>query len=62
MTITTISADDRLKLIGLLTLAADHRLALDAIERAACRITGDARNAGQLHQRRGVDGLKRAIG
>jgi len=36
-----MSYDDYLRLTGLLTLAADHRKALDAIERSACAITGD---------------------
>lgn len=40
MTKKTISQDDHLRLVGLLTLAADHRKALDAIERSACGITG----------------------
>lgn len=42
----TISYDDYLRLVGLLTLAADHRRVLRGIERAACGITGDADDAG----------------
>ena len=46
MTTKTISDDDYLRLVGLLTLAADHRKALRAIERAACQLTGDADDTG----------------
>lgn len=42
----TISYDDYLRLLGLLTLAADHRKEMDAILRSACAITGDEPNAG----------------
>jgi hypothetical protein len=42
----TISQDDYLRLLGLLTLAADHRKALEAIERSACAITSVAPEAG----------------
>lgn len=37
-----ISRDDYLRLVGLLTLAADHRKALDDINRSACALTGEA--------------------
>lgn len=33
--------DNYLRLIGLLTLAADHRKMMQALERSACAITGD---------------------
>ena len=36
----TMPYDDYLRLTGLLTLAADHRKILEAIERSACAITG----------------------
>jgi hypothetical protein len=42
--IKTITYDDYLRLIGLLTLAADHRRMLDAIEHSALRITGEEPN------------------
>lgn len=48
MTKKTISQDDYLRLLGLLTLAADHRRALEAIERSACGITGTDPDAGSL--------------
>jgi hypothetical protein len=38
----TLTYDDYLRLCGLLTLAADHRRMLQAIERSACAITGQA--------------------
>jgi hypothetical protein len=37
---TTITASERLQLIGLLTLAASHNQALRDIERAACGLVG----------------------
>ncbi len=37
----TISHDDYLKLVGLLTLAADHRKQIDAIEHAALALLGE---------------------
>lgn len=40
--VKTISQDDYLRLVGLLTLAADHRKALDDINRSACALTGEA--------------------
>lgn len=46
MTKTAISQDDYLRLVGLLTLAADHCRALRDIERAACGITGDEDDVG----------------
>lgn len=42
----TITYDDYLRLVGLLTLAADHRKALGDIERSAAAITGDRPEAG----------------
>lgn len=42
----TISKEDHMKLIGLLTVAAQHQSALEAIERAACEITGDEPQSG----------------
>lgn len=38
--------DDYIRLTGLLTLAADHRRMLSAIERSACAITGQEIEAG----------------
>jgi hypothetical protein len=43
----TISQDDYLRLVGLLTLAADHRKALEDIERSARAITGEQDDYGQ---------------
>jgi hypothetical protein len=42
----SLSYDDYLRLAGLLALAADHRRMLEAIDRAACAITGDEPAAG----------------
>lgn len=59
----TISYDDYLRLVGLLTLAADHRKALGDIERSACALTGQTPGAGGhtsdeiWGQERGVQGL-----
>lgn len=41
-----ISYDDYLRLVGLLTLAADHRKAMADIHRSACAITGEEPYAG----------------
>jgi hypothetical protein len=50
MTKKTISQDDYLRLVGLLTLAEDHRKAIEAIERSACAITGETPSgAGGTH-------------
>jgi hypothetical protein len=38
----TISQDNYLRLVGLLTLAADHRKGLEDINRSACALTGEA--------------------
>lgn len=43
---TTLTYDDYLRLTGLLTLAADYRKMLDAIEQSACAITGQTPLAG----------------
>jgi hypothetical protein len=40
----TISQDDYLRLVGLLTLASDHRKAPRDIERSACAITDEKPN------------------
>lgn len=36
----TISADDRLKYLGLMTLASEHKHKADEFERAACALVG----------------------
>lgn len=43
---TRLTYDDYLRLTGLLTLAADYRKMLDAIEQSACAITGQTPLAG----------------
>jgi hypothetical protein len=43
-----ISREDYLQLQGLLTLATHHRLMLEDIARAACKITGEEPTSGGL--------------
>lgn len=44
----TMTYDNYLRLIGLLTLAADHRKALHTIENSACALTGQNPRAGNF--------------
>lgn len=54
----TITYDNYLRLLGLLTLAADHRREMEAIERSACAITGEEPGSGG-HTGEAVWGEKR---
>lgn len=43
-----MSYDDYLRLVGLLTLAADHRKSMEAIERSAMALVGETETGGHV--------------